>query len=123
MKKVFDLLQSMLFIIPLIIAIMAAFKSSILIAIVSIVIMLGLTICLPICKGNENLWAFIATSMVTFPIDLKFINILYEYGYIDSQFSSIIISVLVFFVLLSIEEISIGVFIRIIKPHQIDFEE
>lgn len=124
MKKLKNIIQLALMTIPVILAVAAAVKSSALLAIGSAVAILLLIFILPISSGRENLWTFFLYAIIAVPINIKLIVATFEdFFYIELLSPvGIMASILIFFILLSVEELCAGILMRIAKPHQLDFE-
>lgn len=83
---------------------------------------------LPICRGHENLFAFTTSTISLMPLIIVAAKrFLYKFMYLEVFDSAYSLSyfLLLFFIFLSIEQIVIGLIIRLIRPHQeeLDFED
>lgn len=124
MKKIISI-QLVLLFLPAIFSLFAAIYSNVFLLVFSIIIMFALVFLFPIARGRENLWILILSAITLSPINIRLITyIVFDTSYLDySKFTVFFASVLIFFVLLSVEEIIFGIVVRIMRPHQYDFDE
>lgn len=121
--------QLALLVLPVLISVFGAFSSSIkmniLVGLVSIVIMFVFVFCFHICKQEENLWVFVISFFVTIPTNIRLIIYINENTYfLDySTFIRMVASIVVFFILQSIEQIILGIITRLLRPDQHDFDD
>lgn len=121
LKKILYEFQYALIAVPIVLAIIAASKASIILSILSILLIVIDIAILPICKNNENVWTFFMIALTVTPINIKII-IHFIQGNVN-LFIGIVIGLLLYFIMLSIEEIIAGVIVRIIWPKQYDFDD
>lgn len=124
MKKIVSI-QLILLFLPAIFSLFAAIYSNAFLLVFSIIIMFAFVFLLPIAHGRENLWILILSAITLSPVNIRMITyIVFDTSYLDySKFTVFLASVLIFFVLLSVEEIIFGIVARIMRPHQYDFDE
>lgn len=121
--------QLALLVLPIIISVIGAFssniKTNILVGLISIAIMFVFVFCFHICKRVENLWVFVISFFVTTLTNIRLIIYINENTYfLDySTFIVIVASIVVFFILQSIEQIILGIITRMIRPGQHDFDD
>lgn len=124
MKKSIKI-QLFLILIPVFFSIVAAIQSNIFLALLSIIIMFVLVFRLPIAKNSENLWTFLLSAAILSPLNVRFIINFKDKLCIfyDSKYIVFLSSIIIFFLLLSIEELILGVITRSIKPYQFNFDD
>lgn len=121
LRKILYELQYALIAVPIVLAIIAASKASIILSILSILLTIIDVAVLPVCKNNENVWTFFMTALTVTPINIKII-VHFIQGNVN-LFIGIVMGLLLYFIMLSIEEIIAGVIVRIIWPKQYDFDD
>lgn len=121
LKKILYEFQYALIAVPIVLAIIAAIKASIILSILSILLTIIDVAVLPVCKNNENVWTFFMTVLTVTPINIKII-VHFIQGNVN-LFIGIVMGLLLYFIMLSIEEIIAGVIVRIIWPKQYDFDD
>ena len=116
--------QYLMLAVPPALAIIAALRASPIISIIAILIALFDIIILPMSKNNENAWMFFLTAITVTPINIRLI--IHSFGGCKSILEilfSIFLGMLVYFVLLSAEEIITAIAIRILFPKQESFDD
>lgn len=90
-----------------------------LMSILAILILILSASMLPLLKRRANLWAFVFTTIATIPLNIFFITMIDEFGlfFYESAFMSILFGVLYYCVLFSLEQIAIGVTVRLIRDN------
>ncbi len=121
LKKILYEFQYALIAVPIVLAIIAASKASIILSILSILLTVTDVAVLPVCKNNENVWTFFMIALTVTPINIKII-VHFIQGNIN-LFIGIVMGLLLYFIMLSIEEIIVGVIVRIIRSKQCDFDD
>lgn len=120
-KKILYEFQYALIAVPIVLPIIAASKGSIIFSLLSILLMVIDIAALPICKNNENVWTFFMIALTVTPINIRII-VHFIQGNVN-LFIGIVMGLLLYFIMLSIEEIIAGVIVRIIWPKQYDFDD
>ncbi len=111
--------QYLMLAIPPALAITAACKASLVISALAIGIAYIDIIILPLCKNNESIWMFFMTAVTATPINISLIIYYFEnYSSYSSVFISVIFGALGYFVMLSAEEILLGIVIRLLFKSQ-----
>lgn len=118
-KKV-NKLQIVTFLIPFALSFFVAARQSILLLSLCIISMFVIVGIVPLFKRRENLWMFLLVGITGIPINLWFAYQFMATGYFDDGFiaSRIVLTLLLYFVLFSIEELALGILTRIIWPKQ-----
>lgn len=116
--------QYLMLAVPPALAIIAALRASPIISIIAILIEFFDIIILPMCKNNENAWMFFLTAITVTPINIRLIIHSFDgcKSILEILFS-IFLGMLVYFVLLSAEEIITAIAIRILFPKQESFDD
>lgn len=121
LRKILYEFQYALIAVPVVLAIIAASKASIILSILSILLTVTDVAVLPVCKNNENVWTFFMIALTVTPINIKII-VHFIQGNVN-LFIGIVMGLLLYFIMLSIEEIIAGTIVRIIWPKQYDFDD
>lgn len=121
LKKISDLFQCVLISLPLVLSIIAANKASALYSILALALAIIDVVILPVCKKSENTWMFFIIAITVTPINIRII--IHFVSEIENLFFRIVIGLLVYFIMLSIEELIAGIFTRTIWPKQNEFDD
>ena len=75
---------------------------------------------LPICRGRQSLFAFLLVTAMGVPLNIRGIAYLWIIDYWEDAYrlSGIFWSVLLFVMLLSVEQIAFGILVRFLWPRQ-----
>ena len=120
-KKILYSLQYALISVPIALAITASIKISALYFILAIIFAFVVVAVMPICKHYENAWMFFMTAITVVPINIRVIVHLFSGG--ANSLIGVLWGVILFFVMLSIEELIAGVITRIIWKNQRSFDD
>ena len=116
--------QYLMLAVPPALAIIAALRASPIISIIAILIAFFDIIILPMCKNNENAWMFFLTTITVTPINIRLIiHFIGDCESVPEILISVLVGLLAYFVLLSIEEIIMGIITRILFPKQESFDD
>lgn len=122
MKLISNLINISVLFLPLVFSAFSVVKKSALFGIISILLLFIIVLLVPLCKGNENIWMFFLSNITLLPINVMIIKSIISYINVGSGiFSKIVTAILVYFVISQIQEIILGVAVRILKPNQIRF--
>lgn len=107
-------------VIPAVLSTMAVFKRSMILLALLIVIHFVILRVVPSFKGRENVWMFIFVAVSSIPLNIYVLILVNEWGFLfGSMFIlGILRSVLFYVMLLSLEEIIMGVVTRLIWKRQ-----
>lgn len=115
--------QCFLLAFPFVLAIIAAFKASPIISIIAMAIVFLDVVVLPVCKNNQNAYMFFLTAVTVTPINIRLI--IHFLGDCESALEiliSVLVGLLAYFMMLSIEEIIMGIVTRFLFPKQESFD-
>lgn len=116
--------QCFLLAVPFALAIIAAFKASPFISIFAMSIIFLDVVVLPVCQKNENTYVFFLTAVTSTPINIRIIiHFVGNRESVSEMIVSILLGLLAYFIMLSIEEIIMGIVTRIIFPKQESFDD
>lgn len=117
-----NIINISILLIPMLFAYLYSKTWSIVFLIITIVGLFAVIGFLPVCRRRENMWMFFASAIVMLPINIKLIKIIVtninKLLEIDFVLFQVTFSVLLFFVLISAEEVVFGVLTRIILKNQ-----
>lgn len=107
-------------VIPAVLSTMAVLKRSMILLALLIVIHFVILRVVPSFKGRENVWMFIFVAVSSIPLNIYVLILVNEWGFLfGSMFIlGILRSVLFYVMLLSLEEIVMGVVTRLIWKRQ-----
>ena len=107
-------------VIPAVLSTMAVLKRSMILLALLIVIHFVILRVVPSFKGRENVWMFIFVAVSSIPLNIYVLILVNEWGFLfGSMFIlGILRSVLFYVILLSLEEIVMGVVTRLIWKRQ-----
>ncbi|MGN0533225.1 MAG: hypothetical protein ACI4IK_02595 [Eubacterium sp.] len=119
-----NLWQYLMLAIPPALAVIAACKTSLVISALAIGIAYIDVVILPFCRNNECTYMFFLTAVTATPINISLIICYFEnYSSYSSVFMSVIFGALGYFVMLSAEEILLGIFIRLLFKSQNELDD
>lgn len=126
LKKINSFLQILLlFFIPLSFSIGFVLTNRCIFSFLALTCAIIFVFILPICRGHENLCVFTTSTISLMPLIIVAAKrFLYNFMYLevfDSPYSFFSF-LLLLFIFLSIEQIVIGIIIRLIRPHQAEFD-
>lgn len=114
-----NLLSLLFVLIPLAVASLGAGLKSVALMALTIPVLFLLVKFLPFCRHRENLWMFTFTAISVIPINCYVIRKMDLLVYFNgSMVKCFLWSVLVFFILLAVEEIVLGLITRLIWRRQ-----
>lgn len=108
---------------PFALAIIAAFRASPIISIIAMSLVFLDVVILPVCKNNECAYMFFLTAVTVTPINIRLI--IHFLGDCESALEiliSVLAGLLAYFMMLSIEEIIMGIVTRFLFPKQESFD-
>ena len=108
---------------PLVLSIIAVNRRSWILAVVTVLAHFLILKAVKLFKGRENIWMFIMVFFSTIPANWM-IMVLYwrEWNGTMPWIAEFLIAIIVYMVVLSIEELAMGIVTRIICPKQYQFE-
>lgn len=115
--------QCFLLAFPFVLAIIAAFRASPIISIIAMALVFLDVVILPVCKNNECAYMFFLTAVTVTPINIRLI--IHFLGDCESALEiliSVLVGLLAYFMMLSIEEIIMGIVTRFLFPKQESFD-
>lgn len=119
-----NLWQYLMLAIPPALAVIAACKTSLIISIIAMAIVFLDVVILPMCENNENAWMFFLTAISVTSINIRLIiNFLGDCESVPERLISVLVGLLAYFMLFSIEEIIMGIITRILFPKQESFDD
>lgn len=103
-----NMIKSGTFLLPILLSMFAAFKSSYVIFACSFIAMFILIKIMSFCKGHEIVWTFLLSFLIGLPMDLWLLFRLDDYyGYLfDITYTKIVVGALILLIVLTIEEIA-----------------
>lgn len=126
LKKINSFLQILLlFFIPLNFSIGFVLTDRCIFSFLALTCAIIFVLILPICRGHENLCVFTTSTISLMPLIIVVAKrFLYNFMYLEVLDSvySFFYFLLLLFIFLSIEQIVIGIIVRLIKPHQAEFD-
>ena len=106
-------------VVPLSIASLGAGMKSVAVMSLTVPILFVMVGLLPFCHRRENLWMFAFSAISVIPINIYILqSIDLSHYFDDSLIKTCLWSVLLFFILLAIEEISLGLVTRFVWKRQ-----
>ena len=107
-------------IIPVALSVISVFKQSLILFLLTIVSLFAVVGLVPVFRKRESFWMFLLVAVAGVPEN---INLIFWIIYLDVLYLyflpiKIIYSLLIYFVLFSVEEIAFGVITRFIWPRQ-----
>lgn len=124
MFRLKNLWQYLMLAIPPALAIIAAFRASPIISIIAMALVFLDVVILPACKNNECAYMFFLTAVTVTPINIRLIiHFSSDCESVLEKIISVLVGMLAYFVLLSIEEIIMGIITRILFPKQESFDD
>lgn len=115
--------QYFLLAVPFALAIIAACKTSLIISIIAMAIVFFDVVILPVCKNNECAYMFFLTAVTVTPINIRLIiHFLGDCESVPERLISVLVGLLAYFMMLSIEEIIMGIVTRFLFPKQESFD-
>ena len=121
LKKMPRSLQYALIFLPLVFSVIAASKASAPYSILALALAAADVILLPVCKKSENTWMFFIIAITVTPINIRII--IHFASEIENSLYRFAVGLLAYFIMLSLEELAAGIFARIIRPVQNDFDD
>lgn len=108
---------------PFALAIIAAFKASPIISIIAMALVFFDVVILPVCKNNQNAYMFFLTAVTATPINIRIIiHFIGNRESVPERLISVLVGLLAYFMLFSIEEIIMGIVTRFLFPKQESFD-
>lgn len=113
-------LQLLTLVIPLLFSLLFAVFGSVIAAILWVVSVFAVISFVPVFDRRENLWTFLCVALSGIPANIFLIGRIMEWDYFffTEGFLFVLYSVMLYFLLFSIEEIAFGVVIRFFYPRQ-----
>lgn len=120
MKHLSNLVTVTILFIPCILLSIATMKKILVLGVFGVVLLFVYVFFAPLTKGAENFWMYVLSTITLLPLNIKITVMLYPIfcDLLNSKALIIFISVLVAFIVWSIEQIILGVITRIVKPNQ-----
>lgn len=120
MKHLSNLVTVTILFIPCILLSIATMKKILVLGVFGVVLLFVYVFFAPLTKGAENFWMYVLSTITLLPLNIKITVMLYPIFCDLLNFKALIIfiSVLVAFIVWSIEQIILGVITRIVKPNQ-----
>ena len=120
-KKYHNPAQLLLILIPFLVGILSFIHKSIPMALAIIFIDLIIVAVMPICRGRENLWYFLILAFTSLPAYIWIsinVSVSLAIDLYDSKVLFVPVFILVFFGMISIEEVIMSVVVRVIWRRQ-----
>lgn len=119
-----NLWQYLMLAIPPALAVIAACKTSLVISALAIGIAYIDVVILPVSKNNECAYMFFLAAVTATPINIRLIiHFLGDCESVPEMLISVLVGLLAYFMLFSIEEIIMGIITRILFPKQESFDD
>lgn len=101
-----NMIKSGILLLPVLLSIFATFKSSYIIFVCSFIAMFILIKIMPFCKGNETVWTFLLSFVISLPMDIRALFLLNYYEFIfEGTYLKIVFFAMILLVALTLEEL------------------
>lgn len=121
LKKILYYFQYVFIAVQFVLAIIASVKASAVYFILAIAFAFLYIAVMPTCKYNENTWMFFMVAITVTPVNIRII--IYALSGSAILFFSVVFGVILFFIMLSIEELIVGIITRLVWKNQREFDD